>query len=65
MLSKSLFGKVFIKFYCAINIGIVRYFGESKFFKKLFIVILDNFIINLQKNGVESTYYADKKRLDK
>lgn len=60
-LAKTWHGRVFIKTYYVISPTIVRWFGNTKWFKKLWRGKLDRIVANLQSEGVESTPYEDRK----
>lgn len=59
-LEKSLIGKIFIKTYYLISPKIVKRFGNNEKFNKINKIILDKFVIKLNKKGYESTPYKDK-----
>lgn len=59
-LASTWYGIVFIKTYYAISPTIVKLFGNTKWFKKMWKGKLDHMVNKLQKNGVESTPYKDK-----
>lgn len=54
------YGRLFIKTYYAISPTLVKWFGKTKLFKKLWRGKLDKMVKNLQARGVESTPYCDK-----
>lgn len=58
-LSRSIFGRWFIKLYYAISPTAVRLFGNKMWFHKLFKTPLDKLVKKLQEIGVESTPYDD------
>ena len=60
-LAKSWYGKLFIHTYYAVSPTLVKWFGHTNWFKKLWVGILNKMIESLQANGVESTPYEDKK----
>lgn len=60
-LGSTWYGRTFIKLYYAISPTIVKWFGETKWFKKMWKGKLDRMVKKLQDNGVESTPYDDKK----
>jgi hypothetical protein len=62
-LAKTFFGNIFIKTYYAISPSLVKYFGEDKWFKKMWTLILDKFLNRLYKHGIEKTSYYDKENL--
>lgn len=59
-LAKSWYGRFLIKAYYAISPTIVKWFGHTKWFKKMWQGKLDRMVVKLQANGVESTPYKDK-----
>ena len=59
-LAKSWCGRVFIKAYYAISPTLVKWFGSTQWFKKLWQNKLDRMVEKLQNDGVESTPYKDK-----
>ncbi len=60
ILSKSFFGRLFIKCYYAVSPTAVKVFGGYLWFHKLFKTPLDKLVIKLQNEGVENTPYNDK-----
>ena len=58
-LSKTVQGRAFIKMYYAISPAIVKFFGNTKSFKKFWLKRLNRMVVNLQKNGYEDTPYDD------
>lgn len=54
------YGRLFIKAYYAISPTLVKWFGETIWFKKLWRGPLDNLVAKLKRDGVESTPYVDK-----
>ena len=59
-LGKTWYGRLFIRTYYAISPAIVKLFGNTKWFKKMWRSRLDRMVENLQKKGVENTPYIDK-----
>lgn len=59
-LAKSIFGRVFIRTYYAVSPTIVKWFGETNWFQKLWRGPLDKLVSKLQADGVESTPYNDR-----
>ncbi len=53
-------GRAFIKTYYAISPTIVKWFGNTNWFKKLWKGKLDKMVAKLQKQGYENTRYNDK-----
>ena len=60
-LAETWYGRLFIKTYYAISPTIVKWFGHTEWFKKMWQGKLDRMVAKLQANGVESTPYEDKK----
>lgn len=60
-LAQTWYGRAFIHIYYAISPILVKCFGKTKLFKKMWKGKLDRMVAKLQKNGVESTPYEDKK----
>ena len=60
-LAKTWYGKAFIRTYYAISPTLVKWFGHTNWFKKLWVGTLNKMVKSLQANGVESTPYEDKK----
>lgn len=59
-LAETWYGRVFIKTYYTISPTLVKWFGHSKWFKKMWKGKLDRIVKKLQKCGIESTPYEDK-----
>ena len=59
-LAESIFGRAFIHTYYAISPTLVKWFGETQWFKNLFKGKLDKMVKNLNDQGVENTPYEDK-----
>ena len=59
-LSKTAFGRAFIRIYYAISPKLIERFGNKKIFKNFFKKILDDMVGKLQAAGVESTPYCDR-----
>ena len=60
-LAKTWYGRAFIHTYYAISPTLVKWFGETEWFKNMWRGKLDSMVEKLQENGVESTPYEDKK----
>lgn len=60
-LAKTWYGRAFIHTYYAISPTLVKWFGKTKWFKRLWKGKLDKMVARLQAQGVESTPYNDKK----
>lgn len=60
VLSATWYGRNFIRLYYAISPTVVKLFGHTKWFNKMWRSKLDHMVDNLQKRGFESTPYDDK-----
>lgn len=54
------YGRVFIKTYYAISPTLVKWFGETSWFKRLWRKPLDKLVTTLRSKGVKDTPYYDK-----
>lgn len=59
-LASTWYGRAFIKIYYTISPTLVKWFGETKWFKNMWKGKLDRMVANLQSEGVESTPYEDR-----
>lgn len=59
-LAKTWYGRAFIRTYYAISPTLVKWFGHTAWFKKMWKGKLDRMVANLNAKGVEDTPYADK-----
>lgn len=59
-LASTWYGRAFIRTYYALSPTIVKWFGNTKWFKKIWKNKLDKMVSNLRSNGVEDTPYQDK-----
>ncbi len=59
-LAETWYGRAFIRTYCAISPTLVKWFGKTEWFKKMWQGKLDSLVAKLQSEGVESTPYEDK-----
>jgi len=59
-LAKTILGRVFIRTYYTISPSIVKWFGKTEWFKKMWHGVLDNMVQCLNDNGVEDTPYNDR-----
>lgn len=59
-LGSTWYGRAFIKLYYAISPTLVKWFGKTKWFKKMWKGKLDRMVEKLQNDGVENTPYDDK-----
>ncbi len=60
-LGSTWYGRLFIRTYYTISPTLVKWFGKTNWFKKMWKGTLDHMIAKLQANGVEDTPYNDKK----
>lgn len=59
-LAKSTLGRAIIKFYYATSPGLVRAFGDKKWFKDIWTGMLDSFVAKLKKEGFSDQKYYDR-----
>ena len=59
-LGSTWYGRAFIRTYYAISPTIVKWFGNTAWFKKMWRGTLDRMVKKLESNGVENTPYQDK-----
>ena len=59
-LGSTWYGRLFIRTYYAISPTLVKWFGKTNWFKKLWKGKLDRMVAKLQAKGVEDTPYEDK-----
>ena len=59
-LASTWYGRAFIHTYYAISPTLVKWFGHTEWFKKMWQGKLDKMVEKLQSEGVESTPYEDK-----
>ncbi len=60
-LTETWYGRAFIRVYYAISPTLVKWFGETEWFKNMWKGKLDRMVEKLQSEGVEDTPYEDKK----
>lgn len=60
VLGSTWYGRAFIRTYYAISPIIVKLFGKTKWFKKMWKGKLDRMVKKLEDNGFENTPYQDK-----
>lgn len=60
-LAESWYGRAFIRTYYAISPTLVKWFGETNWFKKMWKGKLDRMVVNLNAAGVENSPYEDKR----
>ena len=58
-LAKSFFGRTFIRLYYAVSPTIVKWFGNTQWFKKIWKGTLDRMVHKLNDQGIEDTPYDD------
>ena len=58
-LSKTWYGRTFVRTYYAVSPTLVKWFGHTERFKKMWKGKLDRMVAELQAEGVESTPYED------
>lgn len=58
-LYQTLYGRIFIHIYYAISPLLVKWFGNTKWFRKIWKKLLDRFVYSLQRRGFQSTPYKD------
>lgn len=59
-LAATWYGRAFIHIYYAISPTLVKWFGHTEWFKKMWRGKLDRMVKNLQEKGYESTPYEDQ-----
>lgn len=59
-LSKTWYGRTFIRTYYAISPTLVKWFGETVWFKKTWKAVIDRIVLKLKDKGFEDTPYNDK-----
>ena len=59
-LAETGYGRAFIRTYYAISPTLVKWFGRTEWFKRMWQAPLDKLFAHLQNNGVESTPYNDR-----
>ena len=59
-LDSTWYGRAFIRVYYAISPTLVKWFGKTKWFKKMWKGKLDRMVKKLNEQGVENTPYQDK-----
>ena len=59
-LAETWYGRAFIHTYYAISPTLVKYFGDSAWFKNMWKPKLDRMVRRLNGDGVENTPYEDK-----
>lgn len=59
-LGSTWYGKAFIRIYYKVSPTLVKWFGHTNWFKKMWKGKLDKMVKKLQEKGVENTPYEDK-----
>ena len=59
-LAETWYGRAFIRTYYAISTILVKWFGHTEWFKKMWKGKLDRMVANLYVKGVEDTPYEDR-----
>lgn len=59
-LGQNIFGRAFIRTYYAISPTVVKWFGKTDWFKKMWRSTLDKLVHRLNDNGVQDTPYRDR-----
>lgn len=59
-LAETWYGRAFIRTYYAISPTLVKWFGHTEWFKKMWKGKLDRMVANLNAEGVEDTPYVDR-----
>lgn len=59
-LDATWYGRLFIMFYYAVSPTLVKWFGHTEWFKKMWKGKLDRMVEKLQREGYENTPYNDK-----
>ena len=59
-LDETWYGRLFIKCYYTISPTLVKWFGNTKWFRKFWKSKLDKMITDLNNKGIENTWYHDK-----
>lgn len=59
-LAESWYGRAFIRTYYAVSPTLVKWFGDTQWFKNMWKPKLDRMVENLRAEGVEDTPYEDK-----
>jgi predicted RNA-binding Zn-ribbon protein involved in translation (DUF1610 family) len=59
-LDETWYGRLFINCYYAISPALVKWFGETKWFRSFWKERLDKIVFRLNEKGVDNTYYNDR-----
>lgn len=60
ILAGTWYGRMFIRIYYAISPTLVKWFGRTEWFKKMWKGKLDRMVVDLNAEGVENTPYEDR-----
>lgn len=60
ILAKSWYGRAFIRIYYRVSPGLVKWFGQTRWFRGFFRGLLEKMIDRLQARGIASTPYEDR-----
>ena len=60
-LAETWYGRVFVRVYYAVSPTLVKWFGKSTWFKRIWKAPLDKLVAKLSAYGVENTPYVDKR----
>lgn len=61
VLAKTVYGRALIKIYYAVSPTLVKWFGNTEWFKTMWKAPLDKLVSRLNSSGIESTSYKDSK----
>ena len=61
ILTNSWYGRIFIRVYYSISPTLIKWFGNTHWFRRIWKKILDYIVDGLKKRGVENTPYKDWK----
>lgn len=59
-LDETWYGRLFIKCYYAVSPTLVKWFGETTWFRSFWRTMLDKMVAGLNSKGIEDTQYSDK-----
>ncbi len=60
ILASTWYGRIFIRIYYVVSPNMVKWFGHTVWFKKMWRGKLDQFVSKLQSEGISATPYEDK-----
>lgn len=60
-LAETWYGRAFVRVYYAVSPTLVKWFGKSAWFKRIWKAPLDKLVAKLRARGVENTPYVDKR----